>query len=336
MRRSPTATALNSQAFISELRSYAMHDLDALHTLVINSLEEQIAVIDQSGTIIDVNHAWNQFGIENGIPSEYSWAGKNYLEILSAAAAAAGGDNLAGEAGQGIMDIVNGKSTSFYHEYPCHSPDQQRWFMMRVTCLKDDSRNLFVISHYNITLRKLAEERAEQLAMHDPLTGLANRRYFNLFLDRETRRSIRNRSVISLIEIDIDYFKEYNDELGHLAGDQCLVDIGQILKSFSRRPGDLAVRFGGDEFILILGDTGFTEAKKISEAILKAIHDLGIVFGDARQITVSLGMVSVTCDKQLNEDFLLRETDKALYRAKSTGRNRIEHVQIVASEVGAG
>ena len=304
-----------------------MQDLNALHTLVINSLDEQIAVIDQAGTILDVNFAWTQFGGENGLSSKYAWEGRNYLEALSAAAS---GDKLAAEAGQGILDVVSGKSASFYFEYPCHSPDEKRWFMMRVTRLKDDSRSLFVISHQNITQRKFAEERAEHLAMHDPLTGLANRRYFNLFLNGELRRSIRNRSAISLIELDVDYFKDYNDEFGHLVGDQCLANVGQTLLAFSRRPSDLAARLGGDEFALILGDTDSAESHKVAEAILKAISDLRMVFGESRQVTVSVGVASVIPQEQHNEDFLLQEADKALYRAKLAGRNRVMHAQPAA------
>ncbi len=304
-----------------------MQDLNALHTLVINSLDEQIAVIDQAGTILDVNFAWTQFGGENGLSSKYAWEGRNYLEALSAAAS---GDKLAAEAGQGILDVVSGKSASFYFEYPCHSPDEKRWFMMRVTRLKDDSRSLFVISHQNITQRKFAEEQAEHLAMHDPLTGLANRRYFNLFLNGELRRSIRNRSAISLIELDVDYFKDYNDEFGHLVGDQCLTNVGQTLLAFSRRPSDLAARLGGDEFALILGDTDSAESHKVAEAILKAISDLRMVFGESRQVTVSVGVASVIPQEQHNEDFLLQEADKALYRAKLAGRNRVMHAQPAA------
>jgi diguanylate cyclase (GGDEF)-like protein len=296
--------------------------------LVINSLDEQIAVIDRAGTILDVNFAWTQFGGENGLSSNYAWEGSNYFKVLSAAAA--GGDKLAGEARQGILDVVSGKSVSFYFEYPCHSPDEKRWFMMRVSRLKDDSRSLFVISHQNITQRKFAEERAEHLAMHDPLTGLANRRYFNLFLNSELRRSIRNRSAISLIELDVDYFKDYNDEFGHLVGDQCLTNVGQTLLEFSRRPSDLAARLGGDEFALILGDTDFAESHKVAEAILNSIRDRRMVFGESKQVTVSVGVASVIPHEQQSEDFLLQEADKALYRAKLAGRNRVAHAQPAA------
>ena len=307
-----------------------MDDLSALHTLVINSLEEQIAVIDHEGNIVDVNSAWNNFGVENGLSPKFACAGCNYLNVLSASAAS--DDSFADEAKQGILDVIRGKQASFYFEYPCHSPDEKRWFMMRVTRLKDNSRRLFVISHHNITPRKLAEERAERLAMYDSLTGLANRRYFNQFLNREFHRSIRNRSAISLVEVDVDHFKEYNDELGHLTGDQCLVNVGQALLAFSHRPSDLAARLGGDEFALILGDTNSVGSQKIAEAVLKAITDLRMVFGESRLITVSVGVASLIPYEHQNEDYLLQEADKALYRAKSAGRNRVVHAQPIADK----
>ena len=202
--------------------------------------------------------------------------------------------------------------------------------MMRVTCLKDDARRFYVISHHNITQRKLAEEQAEYLAMHDPLTGLANRRYFTQILAREMRRSIRDQSTISLIAVDVDYFKDYNDELGHLAGDHCLANVAQTLLAFSRRPEDLAVRLGGDEFALLLGDADFAESQKVADAVLKAINDLRMVFGESRQVTASVGVASVIPQKQ-NEGFLLQEADKALYRAKLAGRNRVVHMHSLSS-----
>jgi len=305
-----------------------MDDLSALHTMVFNSLEEQVAVIDKEGHIIDVNAAWIQFGIDNGLSKEGACTKFNYLSVLSASADNA--DDMAGEAGKGISDVINGDRDSFYFEYPCHSPDEKRWFMMRVTRLKDSAQRLFVVSHQNITARKLAEERAEQLAMYDPLTGLGNRRYFGRFLRREFERSIRDRSAISLIEIDVDNFKKYNDQLGHPAGDECLVKLGKVMLEFSQRPSDLAVRLGGDEFALVLGGTSAAGSRHVAEVILKAITDLGLAFEDSSLLTVSVGVASMFPREQDSEQSLLRKADEALYRAKSAGRNQVMHAQAVA------
>ena len=297
-----------------------------LHTLVFHSLEEQIAVIDLEGSILDVNLAWETFGGENGLPSGYSCVGHNYLEVLSDAAAT--GDRSAGEALQGVVGVLTGKRAFFDFEYPCHGPNTKRWFTMRVTALHgDESRGLFVISHHNVTQRKLAEERIEELAMQDPLTGLANRRALDLFLDEEIRRSIRNRTPIGLALIDVDHLKDCNDEFGHAAGDQCLTNVGQVLLAHARRPSDLAARIGGDEFALVLGNTELEMAREVAESILKEINDLKIASGETPRVTVSIGLLSVMPREQQNQDFLFQEADKALYRAKSAGRNQVVHIQ---------
>ncbi|HLU34885.1 MAG TPA: diguanylate cyclase [Thermomicrobiales bacterium] len=306
-----------------------MHDRTTLRALVFDSLDSQIAIIDHTGAIIDVNEAWTRFGAENGISSGFSCVGSNYLEVIDCAFAA--GDGIAGEAAKGMADVLAGRRDSFYHEYPCHSPTEKRWFMMSVYPLKGAPDRLFVVSHSNITKRRLAEERAQHLALHDPLTGLANRRYFDQFRSSEVRRAIRDRSTISLVLIDIDHFKEYNDELGHPAGDQCLVEIARALLAHSRRPGDLAARIGGDEFAIVLGSTGVAESQAIAESIRRSVSDLGLVFGGSQRVTVSVGVASITPDDQKAEKFLFDEADRALYIAKSTGRNRVVHAQAVTS-----
>ncbi len=301
-----------------------------LYESVFHSLEDQIALIDQSGNIIAINLAWQNFGAENGISSSYSFMGSNCLETVSDSAAS--GDSLARDALQGITCVLTGKHASFYYEYPCHSPDEKRWFTMRVTTLRGgESGGLFVISHHNVTQRKLAEERVEELAMQDPLTGLGNRRAFSQIFGKEVRNSIRHRIPIGLALIDVDYFKNYNDEFGHAAGDQCLINIGQVLLAYVRRPHDLAARIGGDEFALIVGNIELDNLAKIAESILKAINDLKMVFGGSRQVTVSIGLLSVVPHEQQSEDFLFQETDKALYRAKSAGRNQAAYANLAAS-----
>ena len=214
-------------------------------------------------------------------------------------------------------------------ESPCHSPDEKRWFTMRVTALHGaEYGDLFVVSHHNVTQRKLAEERIEELAMQDPLTGLGNRRAFHRFLNKEIRNSIRTRTPIGLAIIDVDYFKNYNDEFGHSAGDQCLINVGEVLLAHARRPDDLAARIGGDEFALILRNTELDTGRKIAESILKAISDLKMVFGDAKQITVSIGFLTVIPHEQQCEGYLFQEADKALYQAKSAGRNQAVYAQL--------
>lgn len=293
-----------------------------LDTAVLNSLQEQIAVMDADGTIVDVNRAWRAFAEDNGLCVRGSWEGVNYMGVLSSSAA--GGDELARQAEVGMQAVLRGEQDSFYCEYPCHSPDEQRWFLMRFTPLHGCDE-LFVVSHHDITLRKETEERAEAMALHDELTGLANRRYFNLFLRQQLRRSLRDTTPVSLVAVDVDHFKQYNDEYGHVAGDQCLADIGRVLAGFARRPADLAVRMGGDEFALILGDTNTVQSEQIAGALLSAINELNRDSGRAPTIGVSVGIASLIQDENLDEDFLLNEADRAMYYAKQAGRNRFCH-----------
>lgn len=299
-----------------------------LHALVLDSLEEQIAVIDSAGTILYVNRAWQTFGIENGMVSGSCGIGSNYLKVCNASGSR--GDSLAGEAEQGLREVLNGKQASFHFEYPCHSPTEQRWFMMRVAPLRGGPSGQFVISHHNITQRKLAEQHSEYLSLHDPLTGLANRRQFNQFLDSEWRRNSRNRTPLGCIMFDIDHFKDYNDELGHLAGDQCLVNVAQVLLAYSGRPGDLAVRYGGEEFALLLGNTDTEGSVQLAEAVRKRIYELDMRYRGTLRVTISAGAASVVPGDEQAAMSLVREADNALYRAKQMGRNRI--VQAAAAK----
>jgi diguanylate cyclase (GGDEF)-like protein len=291
-----------------------------LHALLLDSLEDQIAVIDGTGTIIYVNRAWNAFGIENGLASGSFGAGSNYLDVCNTSSSR--GDRLAGRAMLGLREVLEGKRASSYFEYPCHSPAEKRWFMMRVTPLQNSAGNLFVISHHNITQRKLAEETAEHLSQHDPLTGLANRRYFDQLFSNEWRRNYRNRTPVSFVMFDLDHFKDYNDDLGHPAGDQCLIRVARILETHSRRPGDLAFRYGGEEFGLFLGNTGLAQAQAIAEKVRKEIYDLGMFYCGTRRMTVSAGVAFAVPDQDHDYGLLVKEADSALYRAKQMGRNQ--------------
>jgi diguanylate cyclase (GGDEF)-like protein len=160
----------------------------------------------------------------------------------------------------------------------------------------------------------------------DGLTGIANRRHFDEMLDREYVRHARSVSELSLILLDIDHFKAFNDSYGHVQGDECLRRIGRVLADSATRAVDLVARYGGEEFACILPGTGPAGAAVIAEQIRRAIQDLAIphkgsVTADC--VTASLGAVTVRCTPDRSATDLLVQAGDLLYLAKSSGRNRV-------------
>lgn len=196
--------------------------------------------------------------------------------------------------------------------------------------LKD---NLIILLYRDITERKIAEmalERANQaldrLAHIDGLTHVANRRRFDKVLQTEWLRMYREKKALSLILVDVDYFKQYNDLYGHQKGDDCLVRIAAELTSVIHRPGDLVARYGGEEFVIVLPDTDSEGGRKIAAAMNRKIESLHIAHGDSSvgpYVTISLGVATLTPDTTDNWENLIRFADKALYLAKEKGRNRV-------------
>jgi len=294
------------------------------HRAVLDSVTEHIVVIDRTGTIRFANAAWIDFGIANGCAVTRSWDGINYLNVCGTSAER--GEAHATTVALGMQRVIDGSEEVFYHEYPCHSPVEKRWFMMRVTPLRWDGTPSFAISHQSITERVLIEERLKSLALTDDLSGIANRRHFDLFLQEEWRRAIRAGTPVSLILLDIDKFKQFNDHYGHPAGDACLASVGKVLKPFGRRSGDLAARYGGEEFALILGGASSEAALDIAGNILESIRGLKIPHEAstiATTVTASLGVATMTPRKGQAKKLLLAAADQALYAAKEQGRNRI-------------
>lgn len=171
----------------------------------------------------------------------------------------------------------------------------------------------------NIELQKLADV--------DGLTGLANRRSIDSYLEHEIARCIREDHPIAAIMIDLDHFKAYNDHYGHLAGDNCLKKIAQILDHEIKRPGDLAGRFGGEEFCAILSNTDREGALFVAETLRATVENLRIPHEgspDIKHVTLSLGVAVHLPSPSFPINQLLDDADKALYHAKQSGRNRVE------------
>jgi diguanylate cyclase (GGDEF)-like protein len=173
---------------------------------------------------------------------------------------------------------------------------------------------------------KTLNQHLEQLALQDSLTGLANRRRLDSALRDEFSRAMRNENSLALVMIDVDYFKQYNDIYGHLAGDECLRQISEIVKTSKNRPGDLATRYGGEELAVLLPDTNLAGAMAVAEKIRLAIYNLHIehAYAPAGVVTVSAGVDAFVPVRDDNTPFeLVQAADKALYAAKSAGRNRV-------------
>lgn len=199
----------------------------------------------------------------------------------------------------------------------------------------ENNARLLVIA--NQELKKLhdqlgkANQRLKQLSIIDEVTGIPNRRYFDDALRREWNRCLREGKFLSLILVDIDNFKLYNDNYGHLQGDKCLRKVARALASQLKRSSDFVGRFGGEEFGAILANTDYENAVKAAEQMRKRIQALKIVHEHSSivpYITISLGIATVTPTHSTNFLELISAADQRLYQAKDQGRNQVRAVRL--------
>jgi len=170
-----------------------------------------------------------------------------------------------------------------------------------------------------------ANEKLEQLSKSDGLTGIANKRYFGEYLKQEWLRCMRAESPISLLFIDVDYFKLYNDNYGHLEGDICLKKIARVLDESIHRSADMVFRYGGEEIAVILPDTEHHGMCHMGEIMVQSVRALKMPHAyspAADVVTISAGGVTVVPEQGQREDVLVRQADQGVYQAKKQGRNR--------------
>ncbi|MCM3763762.1 GGDEF domain-containing protein [Neobacillus niacini] len=416
---------------------------------VLDALLDHIAVLDKEGNIIAINKAWVNFSIENGGDLQRTGIGNNYLIVCSQ------------EVRAGILQVLTGGLDHFNYEYPCHSTNQFRWFLLRVTSIKLNQDNGAVVSHVNITDRKLTEiqlERNEQLYRHiaenstdlislhtldgkytyvspnylsllgysanemvekspwdfiheediqkmksihenmdktdeiktityrfrckngnyiwieskykqvlspdkvsdeiicvsrdvtknrqklieleeekkllkktvytDSLTGIFNRRYFNRQFKKAYQQFSKENISFSLLVIDIDYFKQYNDSYGHKKGDECLIRVADTLARGVRK-NDIVCRIGGEEFCAILPNTNKEEAISLAERLCKNVQELKIPHSKSNVssfVTVSIGVATANSSGNsihMEQEKLFLLADQALYKSKKRGRNQV-------------
>lgn len=196
---------------------------------------------------------------------------------------------------------------------------------------------------YNRTLEQKVEERTRLLAetnskllqaneilhrisLRDGLTGIGNRRCFDETIEKEWKRAMRHLMPVSLLLMDIDYFKSYNDKYGHLCGDDCLKKVAKSISENLKRPGDLSARYGGEEFAVLLPDTDGSSAVMVAESIRSAIKELGIIHEGSKvcsHVTISIGIATLIPEQGSIPTLLIDFADTALYQAKHEGRDRL-------------
>jgi diguanylate cyclase (GGDEF)-like protein/PAS domain S-box-containing protein len=216
-----------------------------------------------------------------------------------------------GETGRDEVELKDG---TVLDSYSCPVLGKDGEYFGRIWTFRDITE----LKHYWTML--------ENLSTTDGLTDLPNRRRFDEFLKREWRRAMRDNTLLSLIMMDIDCFKEFNDHYGHLAGDDCLRRVAGVLAEIVKRPGDLAARYGGEEFACILPDTDLNGALVLANAVRSKINDISIPHffsAAADHVTLSFGVATMIPEKGQSASDLIRMADDLLYGAKQSGRNQV-------------
>ena len=184
-------------------------------------------------------------------------------------------------------------------------------------------KNQFLLKQHSDLLRAIA--------LQDSLTGVANRRQFERSLPDSWRHCIRHHQPMSLVMLDVDFFKRYNDKYGHQQGDDCLRLVAQAIRSVAGRPYDMVARYGGEEFVCILPDTNLEGALSISQKMIDAVQDLAIEHTDSTisdTVTISAGVATIYPKLDSSWEHVLNEADKQLYLAKKEGRNQVRGVSL--------
>lgn len=171
-----------------------------------------------------------------------------------------------------------------------------------------------------------AQARLERLVTVDGLTGVTNRRYFDEHMTNEWKRARRDRTMVAVAMIDVDFFKSFNDALGHQAGDTCLQTVAKTIDRHLRHPADFVSRYGGEEFAVVLPNTDEIAARTVAERLRARVEDLGIrhpASAASPVVTISVGVATALPELEPAPDALIEKADQALYRAKNEGRNRV-------------
>lgn len=290
---------------------------------VFDSLSAHIAVLDSQGMIVQTNAAWRTYAAGTDCAKGSDSIGASYLDILDGMSGKDQGVVLAAAAG--IASVAAGEVHDFQLQYPFFAPADKRWFTLRVTPVHDVEQRI-VVSHEDVSRLKAAELASWRLANIDTLTGVLSRRNFFNLAEQELARSRRYGLPLMVLMLDLDHFKLINDQHGHAAGDAVLQGFVQTVSAVLRE-SDLIGRIGGEEFAVLLPNTALDGGCALTQRIIDSVRnspvDLG---GKCIPYTVSIGAGCLSNETSFS--ILLDLADTALYRAKHSGRDRLEVASI--------
>lgn len=286
--------------------------------MIVDSMDQGLLIVERCGRIQYANPACDRY---LGHAAE-QLVGRSLAELLVQQDSYADGCSAMEAIGHGTREVLirhrdGGLRAMDLTMTPMHAAD-----------------GLFVALLHDITHHKQSEDALQRAAMLDPLTKIANRRHFDAFLEKEWQRAIRNAQPLSLVVLDVDHFKLYNDTLGHAAGDLCLQKVAQALTTHALRPTDLAARYGGEEFVLLFGETPGEAAGRLAEAIRTTVEALQLPnprSPTSPWITVSVGVATIVPTRLDQIEQLFVCADRAMYAAKGAGRNRVETAAVGAA-----
>ena len=290
-----------------------------LAVAVLDAIPDSTAVLDSNSDIVAVNHAWRVFSVDNGGDWRSNGVGVNYLEVC--AASLDRGCEDAGCIAGHLRAVLAGRIAHAELEYACPSPHTNRWFLVRVVALAGESGRAAIVSHVNITRRKMAEDELAHAASHDPLSGLANRTLVHEKLAAAlTPRSTRVHSPdVGVVYLDLDRFKSVNDTYGHNAGDEVLLTVAHRLRH-AVRPGDTVGRLGGEEFAIVAPRIDSTGLRALAARLEASLGQPYQVHGRRLVVRASMGAYLAASGEQASD--AIQHADAAMFRSKaSAARN---------------
>jgi two-component system CheB/CheR fusion protein len=286
-----------------------------LSAAVIANTTEGVVITDENAIVEDVNASFTEI-----LGYKRNDMIGNHVRILKSG-------KHSEEFYRGLWNELNTKG-QWKGEFINKKPDNSLIVVeSSITEIKNSENKVtnYVNIFHDVTSRKKHEELLEKWSKTDQMTGLGNRRAFDEDIEMQWRICMRHQFYIGLIILDVDYFKKFNDNYGHKAGDDCLVKISDVLQINVRRGDDKISRYGGEEFVIILTQTSETGLEKIASSILKDVAALKIPHEGsdvAAHVTISAGISMVIPNMETSWSELLDMADQALYEAKNSGRNK--------------